>query len=593
MPIGTDDGETYKNRLDYLTQGSDVPKYASQRLYVTPNDKPQPAGEGGKSEGDIASTMPAKAPTEPTGALKSEEGSQVPEKVPETKTYDTKLTPEEEATYKQRFGEDASRDYDMRGYYKANPDMVPNQEGQHYPDTYKKPNHPTFSDESIYHGHDGNEGGHWGTENGQDTFTPGPTNLKNWGRSGLQDYFKRVEPNVKLNLPEESPISFLKAGKALNTGIDTAISRMADLPEKLESMVTPESLKGFYEHVKDVFSLPGDAFAGKIDPMSEQGIEKANELASMMVFGPAPVARSMADGTLGSFAGLRAKSLSEDPAKVADYFRANEMEEAGQTPTQIWNKTGFMRGVDNKWRHEIDDSTAKFDSKWYEHPEDLTNVMTGGMSKLSSILDHPELYKAYPGLKDVLVEMDPLMGSSAHWSKGVAANPLRMGVIRMGPGSASNKGILMHEVQHAIQDVEGFSKGGAPGRVGKDFELRLRKEIKEQIHDPLVTLLNKSQTVGLNPEEEAEYQRLNALALKAIEYTKAANLEAFNKYQRLAGEVEARNTDTRLLLGKAGRRSIPPTHTEDTPREQQIHLNQPALATAYGVRDPLTGDIMK
>jgi hypothetical protein len=114
--------------------------------------------------------------------------------------YDTVLTPEEETKYKSLYGEDADKDYDMRGYFKANPDVNPNAPGVHYPDTYKKPNHPTFSDESIYNGVDGEQGGHWGNVNGKDTFTPGPTNLKNFGEDGLKDYFNRVEPDVELNL---------------------------------------------------------------------------------------------------------------------------------------------------------------------------------------------------------------------------------------------------------------------------------------------------------------------------------------------------------------------------------------------------------
>ena len=42
-----------------------------------------------------------------------------------------------------------NEDYDMRGLWKANPGAVPDPWG-HWPDTYKLPNHPTFSDQSVY-----------------------------------------------------------------------------------------------------------------------------------------------------------------------------------------------------------------------------------------------------------------------------------------------------------------------------------------------------------------------------------------------------------------------------------------------------------
>lgn len=119
-----------------------------------------------------------------------------------TDVYDTYLTPEQEQDYQSKFGDDASRDYDMRGYYADNPGVSPNTDGQHYTDQYKKPWHPTFSDESMYNGVAGNRGGSWGTDaDGKDTFTPGATNLQLHGVLGLQDYFDKNEPNITLMMP--------------------------------------------------------------------------------------------------------------------------------------------------------------------------------------------------------------------------------------------------------------------------------------------------------------------------------------------------------------------------------------------------------
>jgi hypothetical protein len=115
--------------------------------------------------------------------------------------YNTVLSPEEEAAYQawaQKSGrQNDTYDYDMRGWYKENQnkDMAV---GQHFPDTFKKPNHPTFSNESMYHGVDGNEGGVWGDK----TFTPGATNLGMYRPLDLQKYFDQTEPEIKLLLPE-------------------------------------------------------------------------------------------------------------------------------------------------------------------------------------------------------------------------------------------------------------------------------------------------------------------------------------------------------------------------------------------------------
>lgn len=67
------------------------------------------------------------------------------------KQYNTILTNDEEKEFqswkKQYAPKDSGADYDLRGAFKA--DLKPGADG-HWPDTFKKPNHPTFSDESQY-----------------------------------------------------------------------------------------------------------------------------------------------------------------------------------------------------------------------------------------------------------------------------------------------------------------------------------------------------------------------------------------------------------------------------------------------------------
>lgn len=102
-------------------------------------------------------------------------------------------------------------DYDYKSFFADNPNAKLSP-GQHYPDTYKKPNHPTFSDESRYHGTMGYrhpqtgepvkpEGGHWEKDGDQWTFTPGRSNLEFHTPQELIDYFKKNEPDAKLILP--------------------------------------------------------------------------------------------------------------------------------------------------------------------------------------------------------------------------------------------------------------------------------------------------------------------------------------------------------------------------------------------------------
>src|SRR5262245_26592741 len=77
-----------------------------------------------------------------------------PEPAPAQENFsslDTQLSPEDEARFqawKARYApNDSGEDYDLRGAFQAG--YTPNAQG-HWPDTFKKPNHPTFSVESRF-----------------------------------------------------------------------------------------------------------------------------------------------------------------------------------------------------------------------------------------------------------------------------------------------------------------------------------------------------------------------------------------------------------------------------------------------------------
>ena len=84
-------------------------------------------------------------------------------------TFDTQLSHTEEANFQtwrsaqvqkgNIHPNDVGQDYDMRGAFKAgiNPDPVT----KHWPDRFKKPNHETFSDESVYSSLTGTKPGTW------------------------------------------------------------------------------------------------------------------------------------------------------------------------------------------------------------------------------------------------------------------------------------------------------------------------------------------------------------------------------------------------------------------------------------------------
>lgn len=122
--------------------------------------------------------------------------------------YDTRLSNQDEAAFQAwraklppNLQDDSN--YDLRGAFKANAQEAGN---GHLPDTFKKPNHPTFSNESRY-SNTNTPGGEW-----VQTGPPTPQMPEGtWAFKAsafvakqhpeLPDYFKRVEPGNQLIMP--------------------------------------------------------------------------------------------------------------------------------------------------------------------------------------------------------------------------------------------------------------------------------------------------------------------------------------------------------------------------------------------------------
>jgi hypothetical protein len=116
-----------------------------------------------------------------------------------TDKYNTKLSPEQEAQFQAQYPNNKDvADYDLRGAFAAGATKAAN---GHLPDTYKKPNHPTFSSESQYNGVDGYTGGKWSKHGDAWQFEASNTNTKMRSPEELQQYFATTEKGNALVLP--------------------------------------------------------------------------------------------------------------------------------------------------------------------------------------------------------------------------------------------------------------------------------------------------------------------------------------------------------------------------------------------------------
>jgi hypothetical protein len=117
--------------------------------------------------------------------------------------YNTTLTPEQETKSQAQMGDRIGdlRDYDLRGAWLADTKAAGN---GHLPDTWKKPNHPTFSTDSQYSTKE-MPGGTWSQFGHEWAFTPSQFNLAVHGPDQLKAYFQLREPDSFLNLKGIAP----------------------------------------------------------------------------------------------------------------------------------------------------------------------------------------------------------------------------------------------------------------------------------------------------------------------------------------------------------------------------------------------------
>lgn len=114
--------------------------------------------------------------------------------------------------YMESTGRQTTDDYDLeKAYNDSNvynswiDEETKNPGKGHWPDKYKKPNHMTFSDESIY-SNDDQLGGQWLFKNNKDVFVISPYLAKLHSYDDYVNYFKNNEPNA----------AFIYNGKSYN-----------------------------------------------------------------------------------------------------------------------------------------------------------------------------------------------------------------------------------------------------------------------------------------------------------------------------------------------------------------------------------------
>lgn len=146
------------------------------------------------------------------------------------------------------------------------------------------------------------------------------------------------------------------------------------------------------------------------------------------------------------------------------YNKAKQMAKNKESNEKIFKETGWYKDkVTGKMKFNFSDKNMKIVDK---------NYKVGQEFKLKDILVHDTLFEMYPQLKDYKVKIEDMNSNKSKSNSKLngrynrLTNELTIDINRF--NNISNaEGTLIHEIQHAIQQIEGFA-GGTSTKFGKE-----------------------------------------------------------------------------------------------------------------------------
>ena len=179
------------------------------------------------------------------------------------------------------------------------------------------------------------------------------------------------------------------------------------------------------------------------------------------------------------FAGEKALVNEAYAPHKARLERAKELESSGADEIEIWEKTGWYKDKDKKWKFEISQSGGELKLKYTpeDKEEDWLIYNIGVEKRLVDFLKDDELFKAYPQLQDIKIKtfthQESAESPSVVGRYGQDKKVIKLNADIIDTDVEKAKSTLYHEIQHAIQDIEGFAYGEKLETLSKD-NYRLR-----------------------------------------------------------------------------------------------------------------------
>lgn len=289
---------------------------------------------------------------------------------------------------------------------------------------------------------------------------------------------------------------------------------------------------------------------------------------------------------LGAYAQqtIDALALSEDGITADTDGRAMIV---GPTATG-WDElpNRFQGRVDGMDRSEISDYAAEINT----NKEDLDDFYKGEVFKLDELFNHETLYEQYPQLRNInakAVNFSSRTQEGLFDGRNIEVSRSLVDLARAGETEPLRR-IILHEAQHAVQQIEGFVGGTnpralIPNSIRQAYDLSVQRfegmvenfsteaaintlptDVREQWDDLIKDVSSKDKRwraiAFLNNDfgdtsnnqlirsAQSRYRDVKNRLRSDREAYMAADKQAFATYERDYGEAEARNTENRSRM---------------------------------------------
>lgn len=270
--------------------------------------------------------------------------------------------------------------------------------------------------------------------------------------------------------------------------------------------------------------------------------------------------------------------------QVAKKMRVGSKDERTIKITTGWE---FNEG-DNKWKREVD---SKSIYKNVAIPKGYNFLFKKQAIPLEEFFKNKELFRLYPQLKEYKVYINPSTNS-----KVLGAVSTERKEIMLPFSGKELKTTLIHEIQHIIQDIEGFAVGGSPEMFEglSDNKQKIYKQIttkisrifqnknddwRKAVKPFMIEYLDSGQELYTeNIEKLEDFNTLLSLLEEYREVIYSGNNKYFltpeQQYNNLAGEVEARNAAFRMDMTVEEKLKSLLSDTQDVKEEDKIYIQE-------------------